>query len=339
MNYLNTKDTMYNKPLIRNLILCILCTLFIIIACIINNHAVAAYHTEPEEQDYLIKHLVQQSDGLDFPQEDTIVYRDDSTKADLFSECYYTLLIDETDKKVLSAKNAHQRMYPASMTKMMTAIVVADQIESGAISLDDMVTVTQNYDLTSQDVAPFQLSIGDQIRIKDLLYGLMLESNNYYALMLAEYIAGDVPSFCEMMNQKANSIGATNTHYMNPHGLDDVNHYTTAYDMYLIVKEVHNHEILREIDDFDTYTYSYLDTNGVSVEMESTATNLFVTGDVSLPATFQIESWKTGTTSGAGNCLAMYLTKDNKTYIVVASSGKSREDLYNAIVKLLCLIS
>lgn len=330
---------MYNKPLIRNLILCVLCALFVAIACIINNHAVTPYHTEPEKRDFVIDHLVHQSDGLDFPQEDTIVYRDDSTNADLFSDCYFTLLIDESNQKVLSAKNAHQRMYPASMTKMMTAIVVADQIESGAITLDDMVTVMQNYDLTSQDVAPFQLTRGCQIRVKDLLYGLMIESNNYYALMLAEYIAGDVPSFCEMMNQKANSIGATNTHFMNPHGLDDVNHYSTAYDMYLIIKEVHNHEILREIDDFDTYTYSYLDTNGVPVEMESTATNLFVTGDVSLPATFQIESWKTGTTSGAGNCLAMYVTKDNKSYVVVASSGKSREELYNAIVRLLCLIS
>ncbi len=330
---------MYNKPLIRNLILSVLCALFVAVACIINNHAASPYQTEPKAQTYLVDHLVRQSDGLDFPQEDTVVYREDNTNADLFSECYFTLLIDETDKKVLSAKNAHQRMYPASMTKMMTAIVVADQIEAGVISADDMVTVTQNYDLTSEDVAPCRLTSGCQIRVKDLLYGLMIESDNYYGLILAQYVAGDVPAFCEMMNHKANSIGATNTHFMNPHGLDDVDHYSTAYDMYLIIKEVHNHELLREIDAQEDYTYSYLDPSGFSHEIEGTPTNLFLTGSVSLPATFQIESWKTGTTSGAGNCLAMYVTKDRKSYVVIASSGESKEVLYNAIVRLLCLIN
>ena len=84
----------------------------------------------------------------------------------------------------------------------------------------------------------------------------MLESNNYYALYLAEYVGGDIQSFCDRMNQKALELGATNTHFMNPHGLDDPNHYSTAYDMYLIVKEVHNHQILRDIDGFDTlYLY------------------------------------------------------------------------------------
>lgn len=330
---------MYNKPLIRNLILSIICILFLSVSCIINNHAETPYEIEPGQKSYAVNHLIHQCDGIDFSQNDTIVYRDDNTKADLFPDCYFTLLIDETNQKVLSAKNAHQRMYPASMTKMMTAIVVADRVEAGAISLDDLVTVTQHYDLTSQDVAPFELTVGSRIRIKDLLYGLMIESNNYYALMLAEYIGGDVSSFCELMNQKAMSIGATNTHFMNPHGLDDVNHYSTAYDMYLIIKELHNHEILRQIDDYSTYTYSYLDSYGVPVEMESTATNLFIKGEVALPATFKIESWKTGTTSGAGNCLAMYLTKDNNSYVVIASSGDSKEVLYDSIVRLLCLIN
>ena len=192
-------------------------------------------------------------------------------------------------------------------------------------------------DLTAEDVAPSQLHRGYTISVKDLLYGLMLESNNYYALYLAEYVGGDIQSFCDRMNQKALELGATNTHFMNPHGLDDPNHYSTAYDMYLIVKEVHNHQILRDIDGFDTYTYTFYDSNGVAIDTESTATNLFVTGEVSLPATFHLESWKTGTTDGAGNCLAMYLTKDGKDYVVVASSGNSKADLYNSIIRLLCL--
>lgn len=310
--------------------------LFVSIVCIINNHAYAAY-PDSDSASYVIDHLVHQSDNLDFRQDDTIVYRDDSTNADLFPDNYYALFIDESDQTILAAKNVHRRMYPASMTKMMTAIVVADAIEAGTISLDDIVEITQNYDLTAEDVAPSQLHRGYKISVKDLLYGLMLESNNYYALFLAEYVGGDVQSFCDLMNQKAASIGATNTHFMNPHGLDNPNHYSTAYDMYLIVKEAHSHQVLRDIDGFDTYNYTFYDASGNAIDKESTATNLFVTGDVSLPATFHIESWKTGTTDGAGNCLAMYLTKDGKDYVVVASSGKSKEDLYDSIIRLLCL--
>ncbi len=327
---------MRSKYLTRNLIILVLLVLFVSIVCIVNNHVKAAY-PDVDSATYVIDHLVHQSDNVDFHQDDTIVYRDDRTQADLFPEDYYALLINESDQTVLVAKNVHQRMYPASMTKMMTAIVVADAIEAGTISLDDMVEITQNYDLTAEDVAPSQLHRGYTISVKDLLYGLMLESNNYYALYLAEYVGGDIQSFCDRMNQKALELGATNTHFMNPHGLDDPNHYSTAYDMYLIVKEVHNHQILRDIDGFDTYTYTFYDSNGVAIDTESTATNLFVTGEVSLPATFHLESWKTGTTDGAGNCLAMYLTKDGKDYVVVASSGNSKADLYNSIIRLLCL--
>lgn len=327
---------MHKNYLSRNLILLVLLTLFVAIVCIINNHTSSAY-PDLDSATYVIDHLVHQSDYVDFKQADTIVYRDDATHADLFPESYCTLFVNESDQTVLAAKNVHQRMYPASMTKMMTAIVVADAIEAGEIQLEDMVEITQNYDLTAQDVAPSQLHRGYTISVKDLLYGLMLESNNYYALFLAEYVAGDVPSFCDKMNEKAMRIGATNTHFMNPHGLDDPNHYSTAYDMYLILKELHSHQILRDIDAFDTYTYTYYDTNHAAIDTETTATNLFVTGEVDLPATFQIQSWKTGTTSGAGNCLAMYLTKDGKDYIVVEASGKSKEDLYDSIIRLLCL--
>ena len=289
---------MRSKYLTRNLIILVLLVLFVSIVCIVNNHVKAAY-PDVDSATYVIDHLVHQSDNVDFHQDDTIVYRDDRTQADLFPEDYYALLINESDQTVLAAKNVHQRMYPASMTKMMTAIVVADAIEAGTISLDDMVEITQNYDLTAEDVAPSQLHRGYTISVKDLLYGLMLESNNYYALYLAEYVGGDIQSFCDRMNQKALELGATNTHFMNPHGLDD--------------------------------------PNGAAIDTESTATNLFVTGEVSLPATFHLESWKTGTTDGAGNCLAMYLTKDGKDYVVVASSGNSKADLYNSIIRLLCL--
>ncbi|MGN0367232.1 MAG: D-alanyl-D-alanine carboxypeptidase family protein [Wujia sp.] len=328
---------MFTKEFVRNCIIFVLAAFFILIVCVINNHVSHAY-PDLDDHSYVVEHLLYQSNGVDFRNDDTVVYREDCTQAQFYPDSYFTLLVNESDHKVLAAKNVHQRMYPASMTKVMTAIVVADQLEAGNIRMDDMVTVKQHYDLTSRDVAPCPLYAGFQISVKDLLYGLMIESNNYYALILADHIGGGEEGFVALMNEKATEIGATNSHFMNPHGLDDVNHYTTAYDMYLIMKEAYSHDVLREIDQYDTYEYYYLDSNGVAVDMESESTNMFITGEVSLPATFEIELWKTGTTSGAGNCLAMCLKKEGKSYIVVASSGESKQNLYDSIIKLLCLI-
>lgn len=328
---------MFSKDFVRNFIVIIICTLFIGVVSIINN-SVSDDYPNALSASYEVNSLASSGDCVDFLQDDTIIYRDENLNSDLFNDCYYVLLVNETDREVLAAKNVHQRMYPASMTKMMTAIVVTDAVEAGEINLEDVVTVSEYYDLTSHDVAPCQLFPGYQITVKDLLYGLMIESNNYYALMLAKYISGDTESFCKRMNEKAKSIGATNTHFMNPHGLDDPEHYSTGYDMYLIIKEAHNHDILRDIDKYDTYSYTYKGADGAEYSAESTASNMFITGEATLPATFTIETWKTGTTNGAGNCLAMYVTREGKTYVVIASSGESRESLYDAIIKLLCLI-
>lgn len=269
---------------------------------------------------------------------DTVVYKDDNTNADMFPDCFFALFLNETDHEVYTAKNVHTRMYPASMTKYMTAIIVCEKIESGEISLDDVVTVQKNYDLSGYDVAPNTLSAGNKITVKDLLYGLMIESNNYFALILADYVSGDSTSFCDLMNKKAHTIGATNTHYMNPHGLDDTNHYSTAYDIYLITKEAYKHPILHDIDTLSEYTYTYYDNNGIPVYVDISATNMFVTGKVNLPANYHIVVWKTGTTTGAGNCLSMYLTKDGKDYFIVAASGVSKNVLYDALIKMLCSI-
>lgn len=270
---------------------------------------------------------------------DTVVYSNNNINADMFSDCFFVLFIDETDHDVIASKNAHSRMYPASMTKYMTAIIVCEKIESGEISLDDLVRVNKNYDLSGYDVAANTLSVGDTISVDDLLHGLLIESNNYFALILADYVSGDSDTFCELMNKKAYRIGATNTHYMNPHGLDDTEHYSTAYDIYLITKEAYKHSIIREIDALTEYTYTYYTANGaLPVYVDIQPTNMFVNGRVTLPANYHIEVWKTGTTTGAGNCLSMYLTKDGKEYFVVAASGISKNSLYDALVKLLCLI-
>lgn len=276
-------------------------------------------------------------DSLDLGNVTAAVGKVDTVNSDFFSDCYYALLINDTDNAALVAKDVHKRMYPASLTKIMTGIIVCDKVESGELSLDDMVTVNHHYDLTYEGVGACPISYGSSISLKNLLYALMLESNNYYALIIADYVAGSESAFCELMNQKAMSIGATNTHYVNPHGLDNPNHYSTAYDTYLIIREAYTHDIIKDIDTFDYYAYSYTNGSGYTIETDATPTNKFINGGATIPAGYNILTWKTGTTSAAGNCLAMYLEKAGKLYVAIASSPDSKAVLYDNMVKLLCV--
>lgn len=319
--------------MIVSVIICIVFT----ITTILNNNINNIYPSEANTH-FGINERLQQAFDVEMKLKDTVVSREGINDS-IFSDCYYALFIDETDNTVYASKNAHVRMYPASMTKLMTAIIVAEKLEAGEISEDDIVTVSHHYDLTSEGVGPCELSRGCQISVKDLLYGLLIQSNNYYALILAEYISSDVNSFCALMNDKAISIGATNTHYMNPHGLDNPEHYSSAYDTYLVLKEAYKHDIIKQIDTYKNYSYTYVNSAGVPIEADITATNLFYSGNVTLPSNYVMQVWKTGTTDAAGNCLALLLTKDDHEYIAVASSGESKSALYNAIVKLLCLVN
>lgn len=268
----------------------------------------------------------------------TFVGMEDSSNSYLFEDTSYALLVDETTGEIYASYNAHRRMYPASMTKLMTAIIVCERLESGQISEDDIVTVLKYYDLTYDGVGLNNLTVGSQISVKDLMYGLLIESNNYYALILADYIAGSQEAFCTLMNDKAYELGATNTHFTNPHGLDEPEHYSTAYDMYLILKEADTYDYIRQIDTYSTYSYTYIDGFNNYMYDDVSATSLFAHGYVTLPANFSIRTWKTGTTSGAGNCLALCLTKGDHTYYLVTSDADSRSELYDAVIELLCLV-
>lgn len=276
---------------------------------------------------------------LDMSFDDTVLYRDNNINSELFDDCYYALLINETDKYAYASKNAFKRMYPASMTKLVTAMVVLDKVNEKQISLDDVVKVTNSYDLSGRGGGINQLGIGSEITVKDLLYNLLIHSDNYYALILADYVAGSESAFCDLMNEKAYSIGATNTHFANPHGLDEVNHYTTAYDMYLIVKEAESYSVINDIDSRQNYNYVYTNAAGVPIEVDIEATNYFLNGAAQLPSNYIIKVWKTGTDIGAGNALCMYLEKDGKDYVMVASSGVSKPVLYDAVVAMLCLVN
>ncbi|MBQ9604081.1 MAG: D-alanyl-D-alanine carboxypeptidase [Firmicutes bacterium] len=152
-------------------------------------------------------------------------------------------LIDADTGMLLYGKNADKRMYPASMTKVMTMLVAC---EKG--SLDDMVTVSENaVNSIPWDSSKADLVAGEEISLRDLLYGLILVSGNDAAVVIAKHIGGSEEAFVEMMNEKAKELGCENTHFVNPHGYHDEEHYTTPHDMALIVRAASQNEKAMEI--------------------------------------------------------------------------------------------
>lgn len=151
------------------------------------------------------------------------------------------ILMDQESGRVLYSKNAHQQRRIASITKIMTAILA---VESG--KLNERVTISHNAEGT--EGSSIYLKAGEQMKLEDLVYGLMLRSGNDAAVAIAEHVGGSVEGFNFLMNQKAAEIGMTNTEFANPHGLDDhENHYSTAYDMALLTKYAMKNEKFRKI--------------------------------------------------------------------------------------------
>ena len=297
---------------------------------------------ESQKVTFYIDETLDNAVNIELKQDNVVIKQGEDVNADLFPDCYFVLLIDNVDGTVYAAKNVHKRMYPASMTKLMTAIVVCDYMEAQGKEYDEIVTVDNYYDLSAQGGGVNPLPRGSKISVRNLLAGLLIQSNNYYALILADYVAGSEEAFCDLMNEKATALGATNTHFANPHGLDDVEHYSTAYDIYLIIKEASQYPIVNELDSMTEYTYTYENYSGYEIEATISPTNLFLGDNLNLPANYVIKNWKTGTTDGAGSCLAMIVENTaldtENSYTVIASNGESKPQLYDAIVKLICLI-
>ena len=249
-----------------------------------------------------------------------------------FSEdTYAALLVDNTNKEALVSYNSLRRIYPASTTKLMTAIVVCDALYKGEISLDDQITLQHDTSITEEGALVSQLKSGCTITVRNLLYGLLMKSYNDFAVILAEYVGGSEAEFANRMNAKAYEIGATGSHFVNPHGLHDDNHYITAYDMYLILQEAEKYDIIREVDSYNSFTYSYTTADGQVLDDDITPTNQFLSGTYKLPSNITIDSWKTGTTKAAGNILALNVTIDNNSYSIFVADSVSQDDLYDKI--------
>lgn len=247
------------------------------------------------------------------------------------SKATAAVLFDINDKEVLYSKNAHERLQPASLTKVMTALVA---MQNG--SLEQVLTATSQVNITESGAQLCGVQSGDTMTLDQALHILLMYSANDVAMLIAENIGGSPEHFVEMMNEEAIRLGATNTHFMNPHGLTEEGHYTTAYDLYLILNEAVKYEKFSEIIHMTSYSTSYYDRNGNVKELSVGNTNRFLKGDFQAPGNVTVIGGKTGTTNAAGHCL-MLLSKDvtGAPYISVILRAETNDILYSEMIDLL----
>ena len=242
-------------------------------------------------------------------------------------------LFDVNNAETDCAYNIHKKIYPASTTKILTALVA---LENG--NLSDTVTVADEADSGkfAADEQTCGIKAGDQLTLEDLLNGLLLYSGNDNAVAIADHIAGSTEKFAEMMNAEAKKLMATNSHFVNPSGLHDDNHYTTAYDLYLIFNECIKHQEFMDIISSDSYTADITGTDGTVRQVTWYPTSYYAKGEAALPDGAEVIGGKTGYTGEAGNCLIL-LDQDEsgKHYISIVMGADSKPLLYEDMTAII----
>lgn len=227
------------------------------------------------------------------------------------------VLLDAATGKVLYGKNQNQQFYPASITKVMTALVVLERC-----NLNDKVTFssTATTNLESGAVS-LNISEGDVLTVEQCLYGLLLKSANEIGNGLAEHVAGSVSGFADLMNAKAKELGCRNTHFANPHGLNDSTHKTTPYDMALIMRAALQNATFRKIDTTTSYEFPAV--------KKSAARTITMGHKMMYPTDSRyyegIIGGKTGYTSLAGNTLVTGVERNGVRLIAVVMKAKSTQ--------------
>ena len=255
----------------------------------------------------------------------------DCIKNAQLEEGHKGLLFSLSNHKVLYANGIYDKVYPASITKIMTAMLA---LQSG--KLNDTVTITQD-NVTLEDGSQVcGFVAGDQVTLDQLLHCLLVYSGNDAASAIAEYVGGSTENFVQMMNDYAAKLGCTGTHFSNPHGLQDENHYTTPYDIYLMLNEAFTYPEFTEITELPSYTVTYTGSDGTEKSTTLTATDHYLTGEATAPKDVTILGGKTGTTEVAGNCLAI-LTQNayGKTFVSIVMGAATKELLYQEMNSLL----
>ncbi len=244
-------------------------------------------------------------------------------------------LFDINNKRTLYSKNAQIQLDPASLTKVMTAIVA---LKNG--SLDQVLRADSEVYITEDGAQVLNIREGDSMTLDQALHILLLYSANDVAVLIAKNISGSVEAFVEEMNNEARALGCTHTHFMNPNGLTADDHYTSVYDMYLMFNEAIKYEKFTEIIHMSNYTTQYYTSSGELKDVNVKNTNGFINGNYQMPAGITVLGGKTGTTAAAGHCL-IQLASDTSgnNYIAVIMRAEDTETLYTEMSDLLLQIT
>lgn len=235
------------------------------------------------------------------------------------------LLMEEITGKILYSKNANSIMYPASTTKIMTAILTLENCnlsDTAVVSHNAVFSIPSGYSTAS-------LVEGEVLTIEQLLNVLLIPSANDAAVVLAEHIAGSVEAFSDMMNAKAVELGCLNTHFVNPNGIHNENHYSTAYDLALIGKYAMQFPTFKEISSKTRYTLPITNAYSKEDRIFNTTNDLIKPNYSSSPTNYYYKyatGGKTGYTDPAGQCIVATATKDNVSLIAVTLHGDFTED-------------
>jgi len=251
---------------------------------------------------------------------------------DIFLTARHVLLIDVLHDEVLYTKAAKERAYPASLTKIMTSLLILEYVEDGG-SLDEIVTATvtslANVSPHGSRIDPnHPLQVGEEMMLLHLLYSIIIPSANDSSDVVAEHISGSVEAFVERMNQRAAELGLEDTHFMNTHGLHDPGHYTTAWDVYRMVKAAMEHPLYLEICHTETRTIPA--TNMAPERILRTTNRMMQQGLYYYPQAIGI---KTGFTTPAGYCLVATARQGDLQLVsvVMRSEGPRISDLPGAV--------
>lgn len=231
----------------------------------------------------------------------------------------YVALVDVNNNEVIAGKSYDARIYPASMTKVMTLIVAVENIKS----LDDTFAMTTEMidPLVRAGASRAGFDPGESVTAKDMLYGLILSSGADAAVGLSNLVAGSEENFVKMMNDKCEEIGLKNTHFMNTSGLHDENHYTTPAEMAMILEYALSNETCAEILGTYQYTTAATPQHPEGLVLSSTLFSRMVGDEVS---GVKIIGGKTGYTTEAGNCLVSCAERGNDRYIAVTAGAGNR---------------
>lgn len=215
------------------------------------------------------------------------------------------ILMEASTGEIIFEKNAHEKYAPASMTKMMTMLLVVEAIKNKVIDWEDIVTASEN--ASSMGGSQILLETGEKMSVRDLFKGVAIASGNDASVALAEYLYGTEEAFVSMMNKRSKELGMKNTNFKNVHGLDEANHYSTAYDLAILARE------LVKYDEVLKYTSIYEDYLRID-----TPRKIWLVNTNKLVRFYDgVDGLKTGHTAEAGYCLTATAKKDNTRFIAV----------------------